>query len=322
MSTELTKKLKDEILQKRQVYLESKIKRYPQHVFRASDIHECDRYLTYGLLNWKDKQMHNHGLQAIFDAGNTEENKVIKDLMEIGFTFMHQQMPFELKNKKGEIFCRGHIDGKILYEEKAIPCEIKSMNMNTFAALNSLDDFNKRPLHRKYLRQMQLYLYGNNEESGLFILSDLQGHYKVFVIELDYQVVEKILTRLESLWEMVKNKEYPEPIDFDEKICEFCPYKHICSVTTKYEGIENIEDEELEELLEKRHELEDSKKEFNKVHDLIKNRFNKSVVDICIGANWHIKSQKVNKKSYDIPEDVAELYKKNKPYFKVSISKI
>lgn len=320
--SELTSKLKDEILQKRQAHLESKIKRYPQEVFRASDIHECSRYLVYGLLDWKDKQLHNHGLQAIFDAGNTEENKVIKDLMEIGFTFMHQQMPFELKNKQNEVFCRGHIDGKILYEDKAIPCEIKSMNMNTFASLNSLDDFNKRPLHRKYLRQMQLYLYGNNEESGLFILSDLQGHYKVFVIELDYQVVEKILTRLELLWEMVKNKEYPDSIEFDEKICGYCPYNHLCSVTTKYEGVDTIEDDELEALLNRRYELKEAAEEFALLDKSAKNYFNKAEADAFVGTNFHIISKPYNRPTYDIPTDIKDQYKTEKTYYRVNISKV
>lgn len=322
MSIELAQKLKEEILIKRNDYLSSKIKRTSQDVFRASDIHECSRYLAYSILNWKDKSLYDAGLQAIFDAGNTEENKVIKDLMELGYVFMHQQMPFELKTREGEIFCRGHIDGKILYQNKAIPCEIKSMNMNTFASLNSIDDFIKRPLHRKYLRQMQLYLYGNNEEAGLFILSDLQGHYKIFVIELNYQEVEEILTRLENLWTMIKNKQYPDSIEFNEKICGYCSYSHLCSVTTKYEGSNLIEDKDLEALLSRRHELKESAEEFTLLDKSAKNYFNKAEADAFVGTNFHIVSKPYNRPTYDIPADIKDQYKTEKTYYRVNISKV
>ncbi len=282
MSKQIANELKNEILEKRQSFLEAKIKRYPQDILRASNVHECDRFLVYSLLNWKDKELHNSGLQAIFDAGNSEENKVVKDLMDLGYVFCHQQMPFELKTRDGEVYCRGHIDGKIIYNEVAVPCEIKSMNMNTFGALNSIEDFKKKPLHRKYLRQMQLYLYGNNEEAGLFILSDLQGHYKVFTVELDYNEVEAILTKLEKAWNNAKNAIYPDPMDYDDKICGWCPYKHLCPNVTKFAGAELVEDADLEKMLNRRDELKPYYTEYDKVDKSIKRRFKCIETDIFI----------------------------------------
>ncbi len=318
----LAEKLKEEIIEKRQKYLESKIKRTPQTNFRASDIHECDRYLSYSILKWQDRLLYDAGLQAVFDRGNKEEAEVVKDLMDLGYQFIQQQTPFEIKNREGDVFLRGSIDGKILYQDKAIPCEIKSMNMNTFGSLNSIEDFNKRPLHRKYLRQMQMYLYGNNEEAGLFILSDLQGHFKIFIVELDYQECENILSRLEALWPKIKAKEISKGIEFDDKICGYCPFRQICNTKVIHEGANFVDDDELESMLERREELKTSIDEYKELDTGIKARFSGSESDIYVGSNWHISSKSYKRSIYDVPKDVKEQYKEIKEYFRVNISRL
>lgn len=315
----IANELIEDIISKRRDHLKSKIKRYPSDKFRASDIHECDFYMVSSILNWEKKSLHESDLQAIFDRGNTEENIVVKDLMELGFNFIHQQQPFELKTKNEEVYCRGHIDGKIIYKGEAIPCEIKSMNINTFNLLNSLDDFNKRPLHRKYLRQMQLYLYGNNKEEGIFILSDLQGHYKFFEIKLDYNEVEKIISRLEKLWENVKNKEFPESIEFNEKICDYCPYKHICPTTITHPGANLIDSTELEKLLEERASLKIYSDQYEEIDQKIKNQFKNLPGENFIGKDWLIKNTPYDRTTYDIPDNIKNNYKTKIQCSKISI---
>ena len=310
MTLQNAEKLIDEIASKRSEYLKGKIQRFPASNFRASDIGECDRQMVYSVLNWQDKTLHDEGLQAVFDRGNEEEQRVIRDLSELGFVFMAQQNPIEIKNNKGEVICRGRIDGKILFNGEAIPCEIKSMNMNTFGSLKTLDDFQKKPLHRKYLKQMTLYLFGNNEEAGLFILSDLQGHYKLILITLDYGEAETILQRLERNWESVKKKEYPPQIEYNDSLCNRCAYKHICLTEVKHEGAKFIDNTELEDRLARRDELEPLKDEFKALDEEIKATF-KEIPEVYVGTKWQImgkwrETNKVDTKA--LPDDIRKKY--------------
>jgi CRISPR/Cas system-associated exonuclease Cas4 (RecB family) len=312
MSLEITEKLVNEIVERRKQYLLSKIKRYPVNNFRASDIPDCDRYMVHSILNWDERTLYDEWLQATFDRGNAEEKQVIIDLMTLGFEFIHQQMPFEIKNRASEVICRGHIDGKILWEGKAIPCEIKSMNINTFNSLNSIEDFTKKPLHRKYLRQMQLYLFGNNEEAGVFILTDLQGHYKFIVVILSYEECEWILKRLEKNWEFVKNREYPDRIEYSDKICGRCAFSHLCLPEVKHEGSQMIENEILEGKLERREELKKLADEYETLDDEIKEPFKKNrIPQAFVGTSWQITTKvstgtRVDTKS--MPDDIKKQY--------------
>lgn len=310
MSLEIAEKLVNEIVEKRKQYLQNKIQRYPASNFRASDIPDCNRYMVYSVLDWQKKELHDEGLQAIFERGNIEERQVVQDLMAIGFNFVSQQTPIEIKNRQGEVICRGSIDGKIIYNKEAIPCEIKSMNMNTFNSLNSLDDFTKRPLHRKYLRQMQLYLFGNNEEAGIFILTNLQGHYKFIVVTLSMEECEWILQRLERNWEFVKKKEYPDPMGYNEKICGWCGFKHLCLPEIKNEGSQMIDNPALEEKLERREDLKILVEEYDEIDSSIKDLF-RNVPQAFIGKTWQIISQKRTGTRIDtkaLPEEIKKQY--------------
>lgn len=310
MTLENTEKLIDDIVIKRKAYLASKIKRYPSNNFRASNIGECDRSMVYDILDWDKKTMHDEGLQAIFDRGNDEERLVVRDLTELGFKFIHQQTPIEIKNREGDVICRGAIDGKMIYEKEAIPSEIKSTNMNTFNTIRSIDDLRKKPLHRRYLRQLQLYLYGNNAESGLFIFSNLQGSYKLIPVMLDLGECEKILQRLERNWEFVKKKEYPDRIDYNEQICGRCPFKHLCLPEVKHDGAQFIDNAELEAALERREELKPIVEEYDAIDEQVKSTF-REIPQAFVGKSWQIDGKwrvmrRIDTKA--IPDDIRAQY--------------
>ena len=304
-------KLINEIIEKRKTFLESKIQRYPATVFRASDIHDCDRYMVHSILDWDKKQMHDAGLQAIFDRGNKEETEVQRDLLDLGYKVIESQTPFEIKNRAGDIICRGRIDGKI-QSDKNYPIEVKSMNMNTFNSINSIEDLTKKPLHRKYLRQMQLYCFGHNAEEGLFILSNLQGHYKLIPVYLDLGECEWILQRLERNWDFVKKKEYPEA-KYNDQLCSRCPYAHICLVDVTNKGVEFIDNSELELKLERRKEIEALADEYAELDKEIKQPYKdcEKSVDMFIGTNWRIFTKKTPTVRVDlkaIPDDIKKQY--------------
>lgn len=319
-----TEKLIGEMIEKRRAHLSAKIRKYPANNFRASDIQECDKAMVHSILDWDKKVMHDEGLQAIFDAGNREEENVKARLgYDLGFQFIEQQKPFEIKNRNGEVICRGHIDGKILYNGEAIPVEIKSMNENVFNSIRSLDDFYKKPLHRRYLKQMQMYLYGNNEEAGIFILSNFRTE-KLIPVIIDLGECEQILQKLERNWEMVKRKEYPAPIEYNEQLCGRCAFKHLCLTEVKHEGAKFIDNAELEARLERREELKTAVDEYKDIDENIKGAF-EGIPQAFVGKSWEITGRKrivkrVNTKA--MPDDVKKPYEVESESWITNIVKI
>lgn len=315
--------LADHIVAKRNDVLTSKINRYPKRAFTCSDIHECDRYMIHSVLDWDKRELHDAGLQAIFDAGNKEEENVKNRIgYELGLEFVETQSPFEIKNRSGEVIASGKIDGKILWNRKAVPVEIKSMNENSFNMINSLEDFKKKPLYRKYLRQMQLYLYGNNQEAGLFIISNFRTE-KVILVTLDYGECEYILSRLERLWEMKKRGEYPEA-EYRPELCDRCPFSSICLADVSNKPAEFINNEALEEKLSRREELSVAKKEYEDLDEEIKATF-KQIPHAFVGQFFEIVGKEQIRKSVDtkaIPEDVKAPYMRETSCWITKIKKL
>jgi len=321
---EVLNNLIGEMIEKRKATLLKKIVRYPKSHFIASDIHECDRYMVHSVLDWKDRIMHDEGLQAIFDAGNREEASVKARIAADGWDLIEQQTPFEIQSRDKKIMCRGKIDGKIVYKGRAIPCEIKSMDGNIFRGITSLDDFCKKPHLRKYLRQMQLYLFGNNSEAGLFILSNFRQE-KYIPVVLDYGECERILQKIERNWKMVEKKEYPDRTD-DCSLCQRCPFNHICLPSIKNEGTKIINNEELEKELDRREELSELSAEYDSIDKHIKEAF-RGVPDALIGLKWRvigkeIKGRHTIDEALIPPEMLDKVTKKGEPGWKISIIKM
>ena len=148
---EAAEKLAVEIPQKRLADLSAKAQhRWIPKNFYASNIPECDRQMVHSILDWDKKPLADAGLQAIFEAGKSEEARIVRMLSELGYEVIAQQNPIQIRHPKtGEVICTGKIDGKILVGRTAIPVEFKSMNPNAFARLNSADDLMKSPYYRK-----------------------------------------------------------------------------------------------------------------------------------------------------------------------------
>lgn len=301
--------LADFIVSRRKETLARKITRYPKRAFTCSDIHECDRYMIHSLLDWDKRELHDTGLQAIFDAGNKEEENVKQRIgYELGLEFIETQSPFEIKNRLGEVIASGKIDGKILWNKKAVPVEIKSMNENSFNMINSLEDFKKKPLYRKYLRQMQLYLYGQNQEAGLFILSNFRTE-KIIVVTLDYGECEYILKRLERLWEMKKKAQYPEP-EYRPELCDWCPFSSLCLTDVDNTPPDFINNTMLEDKLNRREELISAKKEYEELDEEIKSTF-KQIPHAFVGHSFEIIGKKQIRNSVDtkaMPDEIKAPY--------------
>lgn len=278
-----------DIMERRKQELRKKISIYPRTVSILSDIGECDRQMTYHITNWKDRPLHDEDLQARFDAGKLQESELMRELEGLRYDVQAGQEVVEIKNRAGETIARGKIDGKIMYQKVKIPFEIKSMNPMVFDNIDTIEDFHKKPYLRKYLRQIQMYLFGNNVEDGLLLCTDCLGHWKVFVVTLDYGEAEQILQRLERVHEAVKIQLLPARIEYREEICGRCAFAHICLPDILRKESEIITDEELIQRLERRETLADNKSEYERIDKSIKADIKKRVTKQAIAGDFFIK---------------------------------
>ena len=193
-----------------------KIKNYPCHVPRASEIgHPCERYLVYSITNWQDKQPYEPELQFIFEGGNLIEDLAIRDLEEAGFKIYRPEPDKAIAESRPQI--TGHIDIRVDFGDgKVYTGEIKGLNKYDFDSLNCLQDFfnSKKVWIRKYPAQLMTYLYIKGEERGFFYLKSIPGFQpKIIWIDLDYGYMEEILQKTERIENHIKNKTLPLQIN-------------------------------------------------------------------------------------------------------------
>lgn len=278
-----------DIEERRNKILGSKIKKFRPNNFWASGIEDCDRMMCYSILNWEDKQVYDTHVQARLDKGRQEEKNVIIELMDLGYDIQSTQLPIAVKNRAGEVICTGKLEGRIRKTgmDKKYVFEIKSMNPNTYGQINSYEDLDKKSWLRKYKRQIQIYLFGHDEEMGLLILTDCLGHWKIIPVYLDYGEAEKIIQRLERNWKLVKAGDLPGKMKFKYEVCSRCKWNHICLPDMENKMADFVDNAEIEKQLERRKEIAEIAKEYDKIDAEIKKIY-KNSKDVIVGVNWRI----------------------------------
>lgn len=273
---------------------------YPQNNLRCSSIgHPCLRYIYLSITNWQDKQPHDVGLQAIFDMGNTLEDHVIDHIKDAGYEVITPvQRSFRIEPQG----ITGRDDLRIKDPETGdlIPVEVKSLSPFVFDKLNCFEDFlNHKQAHiRSYAYQIQLYLYYYAKSYGFFaLINKLTGEIKFIRVELDYDLCEKILQRAEFLNKCLAEKTVPEACD-EAGVCEHCNLQHICGSVKRVPTDVEISGE-LEELIKRKNELSEAKKEYESVDKQIK-----AIVgdrEKLIAGDWLVTRKAIEKQAYMVP---------------------
>lgn len=316
----IVEKLIDEIIAKRKQRLCSSIQRYPRKNPILSDIGDCDRAIEYGITNWQDKAMFDEYVQARLEVGREEERRVSRELMELGYDLILSQQPVEVKGREGEILATGKIDGFIRYENTKIPIEIKSMNPQIFNQITCVEDLNKKPWLRKYTRQLQMYMFGNNCEEGFFLITDCLGHWKMLPVYLSYEDCEWILQRLERIHKNLANGEFSDRIPYEEKICGMCPFVQVCLPDVVHSGMEVIDEKEFESKLSRRDELKPLAKEFEEIDEQIKEKAKAFGKDLLVG-NFSVFLRRGQRTTYNIPDEVKKPFSEKVETLTVKIIK-
>ena len=282
----------EDIKEKRKQSLTAKIGRWKRNNPILSDISDCDKQIVYGVLNWEDRPLHGEELQARFDEGKRQEHNIVIELQQIGFEVILSQQPVVVKGRNGITLATGKIDGFIKYKGRKFPLEIKSMNPNVFGRIEKAEDFSKKAYLRKYTRQLQMYMFGNNEEMGLFIVTDCLGHWKLLPLFLDYGECELILQRLEKNHAHIQAKTYPDRIPYSSEMCDKCPFALICLPDIKNEGFEMVDDEQLRFLLDVRAETKEAHNRYEEADEEAKVMAKKVGKDFILGTDWKIELKK------------------------------
>lgn len=295
--------LADAILVRRREVLGRKISAYQRKNSILSDVSDCERYMTHAVLDWDKRPMHDADLQARFDAGNVWEKQIVMELLGMDFDFQASQMPITIKNRAGETIATGKIDGFIAWQGKKIPVEIKTMTIHIFDQIKSVEDFQKKPYLRKYTRQLMLYMFGNNVEHGLFLVTNGLGSWKLLPLTLDYGECEALLQKLERVHEALKKKTYLERIPYDSSVCGRCPFAVICLPDVVNRAADFIDNPALEADIARHEELKPGASEYKHLHDKLKETF-KEVEKAVVGTRWMVLMAPSSRTSYELPPEV------------------
>lgn len=298
----------------------AKIRQTPVNSNRASQIgHPCERYLVYERTRWNEKILHGVDLQYIFDMGSAIERVVLTELDEAGILVIQQQRDFS--DPRYQI--TGSIDGLIKIDNEIYPLEIKSCSPFIFDSLHTGEDLakSKYPHIRAYRAQLTIYMFLSNLTKGVILFKNkVSGRLKEIWLELDYDYTEVLLKKVESVNRHCADGTLPLRIEYDERICGECGYRHICVPPVNRAGMEFKNDIELENLLNRYFELKPIVDEYNEIDEQLKERLKGVVKTICgdylIDGSWR-KSVR-----YDIPEEVKSQYKIETQYWIKKITRV
>ena len=272
-----------------------------------SQIGECDREIVYTVTHWKDRPAIDTDLKARFEAGEEQERIITRELNLLGFPVKFAQERIEIFGQVKEqkvLLATGKIDGAVTYGGVDIPIEIKSMDPNIFRRIRDGKegalDFKQKPHLRRYLRQLQMYLHGQEKSEGLFIITDCLGHIKIIPVEWDAGECEQILQRLERVYPHWNLQTLPSRIEYQDELCGRCYFAGICLPDIVRPEAEVVIDPEWLSKIKEYHGLKEVVKRYEELKDDIKGRFDK--VKQALAGDYIIMGRQQTKKECVVKE--------------------
>ena len=213
------------------------------------------------------------------EAGKEQENIAYAKMMRLGIEIVEQQRTFELHDKKCRLILRGHIDGKIMVEGRALPFDLKTMHPNLFDRFDTVDDLMDDQFLSRYPKQLMAYEYMNNIDTGFLWIDNMLGKWKFIEVPMDWGLMEKILQQLEAAVEAVEliNLRGEEetnlpPYHSNPSICLKCwAFKRVCTPPFfAGEGMRAINDPALADKIARRAFLDPAASEYDKLDKEVK----------------------------------------------------
>lgn len=250
--------------------------------------HSCERYLYYMRHDWDKAETRYWGGVGIL--GNMVADWWKMYMVGKGFKLIHDQLPLsDEMAKKYQV--GGRIDGRVGWGDiSPVLYEFKTMAPHIYDKINEYDDFanSKSDYLRAYPAQIQLYLLSLNEEAGLFVLCNKQNlDWKMIPVYLDYGYCEWLLKRLERVNKANERGIPPERIGYGST-CETCDFKTTCLPDIRNEGLEMVDNERLEFLLNERENSKEAHKVYETVDEEAKTIAKAVGKNFMCGSDWMV----------------------------------
>jgi hypothetical protein len=298
----------EKIHQLRSDEFQKRLKPYPRSNPIASDISKCARETALGVLHWQDRPAFSESLIARMEVGTQQENLAAAKLLTYGVRIVEQQQRFEHRDKAGRLILRGQIDGKVEHEGKRIPFDYKTVNPMIFPRMNTVEDFLGHPFFSKYPKQLWTYELMNNIELGFLWLDNLMGEWKFIEVPFDYDGMEQVLKQCEAAVDAIEmvgagipETEALPPYHKDPSVCLKCWARgRVCNPPFfGSEGMQLIQDPELEQKLKRRAELDPMAVEYDRLDKDLKEVLKEAMKpeQVFIIGNWMVKAEE-KKRSY------------------------
>lgn len=291
------------------------------------DIHDCDRHNFYSMAEGDQRTRWDSYVQAKLDAGREWEALTKRDLAALGYEPLLAGESVEIKDKSGKIIARGYTDLSLRrsgdeYRHQLWPVEMKQMQPHMWDAIKTWRDLLRSPWTRKYMRQLQLYMYGKNKEAGLFHLGDFQGHWKLIPVPLDLEFVEDVLQKIERATSAASMGTAPDRIPFDPGLCGSCQFAHVCIPDIKTITAEQIENNPtLEKHLQVREAHYESWQQVEKANAFVKKFFDGVKDGVFRVGDFIITRKPFGRTVYDLTEEQKTQYGVKKTFYKSDIER-
>lgn len=281
----------------------------------------CERYLYHLRADWDKAEVRDW--KGMGELGNLIADHWIRRMSEKGFKILHQELA--LRDDIARTYqIGGRIDCRISHNgSKPIIAEIKSMNARDWEKINSEDDIreSKTEWIVPYYGQLQIYMLSENEEVGLFvIISKSTLETKLIPIWLDMGYCEWLLKRAERINKAFAEKKPLERIPYS-KTCKRCEFRVICLPDLKNEGLDFIDNQELEAILKERDTLEESAEKWEELDKHAKDIAKTVGKDFIVGESYKVEFKNSTMKRVDtksLPPDVRLKYEVETPIQKIS----
>ena len=295
-----------EIETRRTALLERERESYPRNNPVASDLSECARETALAILHWQDRPPFAAETIARFRRGKVIEDEVLRELGTLGISVRTERAPFEIIHK-GRVVLRGKVDGFVQWQRRDWPLEVKSVDPNIFRRIRAVEDFQKLKWAKKWPRQLQAYLYGLDEEEGFFLLDNCMGAWRLVPVRLDYQEMDAILRRIEAAVEAVEavragkaEADVLPPFHEDADVCRSCwAFGRTCFPPVDAEGLQVLDDEDLEMKLDRRGALSAAYREYLDLDEDVKAALKGK--DGRVVGNWLVRGKEITRNEKERP---------------------
>lgn len=306
-----------EILEKRDAWImREKGGPYAKNNPTAGDISDCARETALGILHSEARPPFETSLLHRFEAGDHGERLGIAKLQLLGFEIVEQQRWYDFKDSRGRRIFRGKIDGKLRHPAypKPVILDWKTVEPNLFPRFHTYQDLLDHRLFRKYIKQLNLYLFMEETEVGFLMLDNLKGQIRPIEVPFLEDIAEKALNQCRQAVDAIEaiqaghlEEDALPPYSHDSSTCERCWCRgRVCFPPMVREGYQAINDDVLAGLLDRRAELEESAAEYKAIDKQIKEMVT-GKTGLVVG-NWLVEGEEKKRNMSAQPAKTAHYW--------------